>query len=149
MKRLMTEWRSFLREGYTRYSGILMMKPGPVIIKQIQEMQETLPANGKRIKEEDLHITLIHQNILNVFKEEMKDIELPDPPPIKIEPRIFQRKSPGKESWAVRIINQGELKDYVRRVMELLGSQNTNPEPERVFHITVGNLTGNPYDSVQ
>lgn len=145
----MTEWRNFLLEGATEYSGILMIKPDPAIIAQIQEMQETLPAYGKILKKGDLHVTLIHQSILNLFKETIENIELPDPPIIKIEPRIFQRKSPGKESWAVRLINQDEMRDYVRRIMELLGSQNTNPEPERVFHITVGNLTGDPHDSVQ
>jgi len=41
------------------------------------------------------------------------------------------------------------MRAYVRSVMELLGSNNTNPEPERVFHVSVANLTGNPHDSVR
>jgi len=33
--------------------------------------------------------------------------------------------------------------------MDLLGSQNNNPEPERIFHVSIANLTGNPRDSVR
>tara|TARA_R110000824_G_scaffold14276_4_gene60924 strand:- start:1110 stop:1559 length:450 start_codon:yes stop_codon:yes gene_type:complete len=149
MKQLMKEWREFLSEGEIEYSGILKVEPDPAIIAQIKKMQETLPKYGKPIEEENLHVTLIHQSILNPFEEQLKNIELPVPPPFEIEPRVFQRKSPGKESWATRLTNQDEMKDYVRQVMELLGSQNTNPEPERVFHITIGNLTGSPFDSVR
>ena len=41
------------------------------------------------------------------------------------------------------------MRVYVGKVMELLGSQNVNPEPERVFHISLANLTGKPEDSVR
>jgi hypothetical protein len=149
MKKLMTGWRSFLTENEVKYSGILKIKPDPAIIAQAVEMQKTLPPEGVPLEEKDLHVTLIHQSILEQFKEQLKNIELPEPPPVEIEPRVFQRKSPGKESWASRLTNQDEMRDYVKQVMELLGSQNTDPEPERVFHITIGNLTGNPYDSVR
>jgi len=33
-------------------------------------------------------------------------------------------------------------------VMELLGAE-VNPEPNRIFHITLANLTGNAGDSVK
>jgi len=149
MKHLMREWRKFLSEGEVKYRGILMIKPDPAIIAQVQEMQDTLPEYGVPLEEKDLHVTLIHQSILKPFKKQLKEIDFPPPPSIEIEPRVFQRKSPGKESWATRLLNQDEMRDYVRQVMELLGSQNTDPEPERVFHITIGNLTGNPHDSVR
>ena len=149
MKQLMTEWRKFLLEGKVEHAGILMIKPDPAIIAQAQEMQTTLPENGVPLEDKDLHVTLIHQSILNPFKEQLENINLPDPPPVEIEPRVFQRKSPGKESWAVRLTNQEEMREYVKNIMKMLGSPNTNPEPERVFHITLGNLTGNPHDSVR
>ena len=41
------------------------------------------------------------------------------------------------------------MRDYVGQLMELLGNENTNPEPDRVFHISLANLTGNPHDSVR
>ncbi len=92
---------------------------------------------------------MIHQSVLKPFQEKRQKIKLPDPPPIDLEPRVFQRKSPDKESWAVRLTNQQEMRDYVKTGMELLGSDNTDPEPERRFHISIGNLTGNPHDSVR
>ena len=149
MKKLMTEWRNFLSEGSAEYSGILMIKPDPATIAQAVEMQKTLPPEGVPLEEKDLHVTLIHQSILKPFRKQIKNMELPPPPLIELEPRVFQRKSPGKESWAVRLTDQDAMRGYVREVMELLDSQNTDPEPERVFHITIGNLTGNPHDSVR
>ena len=145
----MVEWRKFLSEGEATFEGILMIKPDPAIIARAQEMQKTLPKHGVPLKEKDLHVTLIHQNILKPLKDKIKTMNLPDPPTIELEPRVFQRKSPGKESWAARILNQDEMKNYVAEVMKLLGSQNTNPEPERVFHLSIANLTGNPHDSVR
>ena len=145
----MKNWRSFLTEGEAKYSGILMIKPRDEILDQVIDMQKTLPLGAKKLNQEDLHVTLIHQSILKPFQEKLQKIKLPDPPSIDLEPRVFQRKSPGKESWAVRLTNQQEMRDYVKTVMELLGSDNTDPEPERRFHITIGNLTGNPYDSVR
>ena len=145
----MTGWRSFLTENEVKYSGILKIKPDPAIIAQAVEMQKTLPPEGVPLEEKDLHVTLIHQSILKPFREQIKNIELPLPPLIELEPRVFQRKSPGKESWAVRLVNQDEMRDYVAEVMNLIGGQNTNPEPERVFHMTIGNLTGDPFNSVR
>ena len=79
----------------------------------------------------------------------MKSADLPEPPEIILDDEVFVRTSPGKKSWAVRLQNQEEMKRYVEEVMRLLGSNNTNPEPERVFHVSLANLTGNPHDSVR
>ena len=149
MKKIMTDWRSFLIEGEVKYSGILKIKPDPAIIAQAVEMQKTLPPEGVPLEEKDLHVTLIHQSVLKPFRKQIKNMELPLPPLVELEPRVFQRKSPGKESWAVRLVNQDEMRDYVGQIMEMLGSPNTNPEPERIFHISLANLTGNPGDSVR
>ena len=54
-----------------------------------------------------------------------------------------------KKSWAVELENQDEMRKYVAEFMELLGDTNINPEPERKFHISLANLTGNPQDSVR
>ena len=149
MKKIMKNWRSFLTEGEAKYSGILMIKPRQDIIEQVKEMQKTLPSYAKNLNPEDLHVTLVHQSILKPFKDKLKKITLPEPPPVELEPRVFQRKSPGKESWAARLVNQEEVRNYVKSIMELLGSEDTDPEPERMFHISIGNLTGNPHDSVR
>ena len=149
MKKIMAKWRGFLTEGETKFSGIVMIKPREEVIEQVKEMQKTLPPHAQKLKPEDLHITLVHQSILKPFLNQLEKINLPEPPLVEIDPRVFQRKSPGKESWAVRLTNQETIRDYVRSVMELVGSENTDPEPERRFHISIGNLTGNPHDSVK
>ena len=76
-------------------------------------------------------------------------MDLPAAPMIILDDEVLERKSPGKKSWAVKVVNQEEMREYVQTIMEMLGSDNTDPEPERRFHVTLANLTGNPHDSVR
>ena len=76
-------------------------------------------------------------------------MELPNPPPITLDDKVFERPAPGKKSWAVKLKNQDEMREYVTQIMEMLGSSNTDPEPERRFHVSLANLTGEPKDSVR
>ena len=149
MKILLEHWRSFLLEERVKYQGILKMNLEPLTISKAQALQAMLPEEAIRLKDKDLHITLVHQSILKPFKEKIKNITLPDPPPIILEDDVWERESLGKKSWAVRIKNQEEMREYVKNIMQMIGSQNKNPEPERVFHVSLANLTGNPHDSVR
>jgi len=149
MKLLLEGWRNFLFEEEVKYSGILKMGLSPIVVSEIEAMQAMLPEEAVRLPAKALHVTLIHQSILKPFRKQIKNMEFPKPPPIILEDDVWEREDMGKKSWAVRLKNQDEWRDYVRRVMELLGSQNTNPEPERIFHISLANLTGNPQDSVR
>ena len=148
MKSIFKEWRLFLNENVS-YGGILKASPNESVISQLKTLQSFLPEEAVRIEPHNLHVTLIHQSILKPFSEQLKELDLPDAPPIILDDEVFQRKSPGKKSWAVRLVNQDEMREYVQNIMEMLGSQNTNPEPERVFHVSLANLTGNPHDSVR
>lgn len=148
MKLILNEWRKFLLEE-VEYQGILKISLPEENLSEIEAMQAMLPEEAVRLKKSDLHVTLIHQSILNAFKDQMKSADLPEPPEIILDDEVFVRTSPGKKSWAVRLQNQEEMKKYVEEVMRLLGSNNTNPEPERVFHVSLANLTGNPHDSVR
>ena len=148
MKEILKQWRAFLIEN-VRYQGILKQTPDASILPQLKSLQSFLPEEAIRLNPEDLHITLIHQSILKPFRKEIEKIELPEAPKAILDDEVFERKSPGKKSWAVRLINQEEMREYVKNIMEMLGSENTNPEPERVFHISLANLTGNPHDSVR
>ena len=148
MKSLMEGWRKFLNEDI-EYQGILKLGLQPINTSDVLAMQTTLPSDAVPLSEDDLHVTLIHQSILKPFRKQIKDINFPTPPPVILEDDIWERQSLDKKSWAVRLSNQDEMRDYVRKVMELLGSKNTNPEPERVFHVSLANLTGNPHDSVR
>ena len=143
------EWRKFVNEGTVKYGGILMIKPGNIIVSELEALQLMLPEEAVNLSPEDFHVTLIHQSVLKPFRKEIKSIDLPTAPPIILDNEVFERTSPGKKSWAVRLQNQDEMREYVNEVMELLGSDNTNPEPERVFHVSLANLTGEPRDSVK
>jgi hypothetical protein len=149
MKKLLIEWRKFLSEVEVKYSGILKIKPGHIVISELEALQAMLPEEAVRLSTEDLHVTLIHQSILKPFREQIKNIKLPTPPPVILDDRVFERPEPGKKSWAVKLKNQDEMREYVTHVMELLGSSNTDPEPERRFHVSLANLTGNPSDSAR
>ncbi len=149
MKEFMQGWRKFLSEEQVKYQGILKMALSPIIVAEAEAMQAMLPEEAIRLEEKDLHVTLVHQSVLKPFRKQIKNMDLPSPPPVILEDEVWQRESMGKKSWAVRLKNQEEMREYVKNIMELLGSQNTNPEPERVFHISLANLTGNPHDSVR
>ena len=145
----MEGWRKFLSEEQVKYQGILKMGLSPIVVAEVEAMQAMLPEEAIRLGEKDLHVTLIHQSILKPFRDQIKNMELPSPPPVILEDDVWNRESMGKKSWAVRLKNQEEMREYVKNIMGLLGSQNTNPEPERVFHVSLANLTGNPHDSVR
>lgn len=148
MKIFMEGWRRFLTEE-VEYQGILKLSLPSDASSQAEAIQVTLPEEAVRLQNKDLHVTLLHQSVLKPFKRQIKNLELPESPEVFLEDDVWVRESPGKKSWAVRVANQDEMRDYVRQVMNLLGSQNTNPEPERVFHVSLANLTGNPHDSVR
>ena len=145
----MEGWRKFLSEEQVKYQGILKMGLSPIVVAEVEAMQAMLPEEAIRLGEKDLHVTLIHQSVLKPFRNQIKNMELPSPPPVILEDDVWNRESMGKKSWAVRLKNQEEMREYVKNIMGLLGSQNTNPEPERVFHVSLANLTGNPHDSVR
>ena len=149
MRSLLNEWRVFLSESKPIYGGILKLELPRIVRSEAEAMQIMLPEEAQRIDRDSLHVTLIHQSILKPFRNKIKTIEFPVPPPVILEDEVWERQSPGKKTWAVRLKNLKEMRDYVAQVMELLGSNNTNPEPERVFHVSLANLTGNPRDSVR
>ena len=148
MKTLIEGWRNFLTEE-VKYQGILKLSLSPDAISQAKEMQANLPEEAIKLQDKHLHVTLIHQSVLKPFRKQIKNLELPPPPEVSLDNEIWVRETPEKKSWAVRVINQDEMRNYVSEVMRLLGSQNTNPEPERVFHVSLANLTGNTHHSVR
>ena len=149
MRKLLKEWRQFLNEEETAHKGILMIKINSSDFAEVKALQSDLPEDAVPLDQEDLHVTLLHQSTLKPFVDQLEKVDLPVAPRIILDDEVWERDSLGKKSWAVKLKNQDEMKNYVQKVMELLGSQNTNPEPERVFHISLANLTGNPGDSVR
>jgi len=76
--------------------------------------------------------------------------ELPPTPPVILgnewEERVDEEL--GRKSWVAWVENQDELRNYVNQVMGIVGGP-PDPEPDRRFHISLANLTGNPGDSVK
>ena len=147
MKELLTEWRRFLREGDVKFSGILMTKPSEVMGK-LKELSENLPPDAVVLPEDKWHVTLVHQSILKPYRKQLKTMDFPPAPVAKLTNKIVERSDGEKKSWAVFLQNQDEMREYVNHIMEQLGGE-SNPEPERRFHISLANLTGNPTDSVR
>ena len=150
MKLLIENWRKYLNEE-AEFQEILKVLPEPDLVAKAKLLQQqVVEINSIMIplSEDELHITLIHQKILEPYSEALKQLRLPplDEPIILKEPPE-KLTAPGKESWVAWVENQEVLKDYVNQVMELVGGP-PNPEPNRKFHISLANLTGNPRDSV-
>jgi len=145
-----------LCESEIKFSGILKLMPSPSVLAEIESLIVSLPPEAMLIPQDKWHVTLVHQSILKPFRKELKQLAkeglLPEPPDIIIDRAIDHRVeiSPEteKQSWVVWIENQAELSSYVSQVMEIVGAP-SNPEPTRVFHISVANLTGNTGDSVR
>jgi len=152
MKNLLTEWRKFLNEAEAKHSGIIKLKLNPNVIQKVKELQDSIKdEDAVELPEKALHVTLVHQSFMEPYRKQLKKMELPPAPePILDEKKgILIKEGGDKKSWAVELENQDEMRNYVAELMELLGDTNTNPEPERRFHISLANLTGNPQDSVR
>jgi len=154
----MSLMESLLIEQKVKFSGILKIMPSPETLGIIDGLISELPPEAVVLPSDKWHVALVHQGILKPFRKELKRLDkagmLPPPPPVHIDPQIEHRAglAPGldvdRQSWVVWVENQGALATYVNEVMELVGGP-PNPEPTRVFHISIANLTGNPGDSVR
>jgi len=152
MKHLLTEWRKYLNESEVKHSGIIKLKLNPDVTHKALELQDSIKdEDAVKLPEEALHVTLVHQSFMEPHRKQLKKMELPEAPEPMLdeEKGIIIKEAGDKKSWAIELDNQDEMREYVRRLMESLGDQNTNPESERKFHITLANLTGSPQDSVR
>ena len=152
MRQLLSEWRQYLLEAEAKYSGIIKITPSASILKQVKDLQDKIKdSTAVTLPEKAIHVTAVHQDYMKPYRKKLKNIELPQAPDpiIDFEKGIEIKKSGNKKSWAVPLKNQQEMREYVKNIMEMLGNPDTNPEPERVFHISLANLTGNPHDSVR
>tara|TARA_Y100000034_G_scaffold88838_1_gene106715 strand:+ start:2638 stop:3108 length:471 start_codon:yes stop_codon:yes gene_type:complete len=156
MKLIMENFKRFLRESINKvkFSGILKIMPSPDIIAQAQPLIASLPEEAVPLGDDRLHVTLVHQSILKPYRKMLKKMskagELPPAPAVVLDPQVEERvdEELGRKSWVAWVKNQNDMKNYVNEIMEIVGGQ-PNPEPNRVFHISLANLTGNPGDSVK
>jgi len=149
MKLLLENWRKYLNEE-VKFSGILKLKPNPEIVAQAKAIMETLPPEAVPLPDKALHITLAHQNVLKKYRPLLKSLVLPPEPEVILSPEYEEKvdEALGRKSWTVPVENQEDLRDYVNEVMALIEGP-SDPEPDRVFHVTLANLTGDSGDSVR
>ena len=161
MKLIIENFRRFLlRENQAKFAGILKIMPSPDIIAQAQPLVASLPEEAIPLGDDKLHVTLIHQKYLKPYKNILKQMAkegkpLPQAPQVILKqekpterPGGGKTNAEGRRSWVAWVDNQEELKKYVKDFMAMLGAPKEDPEPNRVFHISLANLTGNPGDSV-
>jgi len=158
MKLLLENWRKYLTEE-VKYGGILKLMPTPEIISQAKAAMADLPPEAVPLPDKALHITLIHQDILKPYREKLKAMALPPEPEVLLSDEVEaiedeEYKDPsiegGRKSWRIRVADQSQedLREYVNEVMALVKGP-PDPEPNRIFHITLANLTGDSGDSVK
>ena len=147
--------RQYIREllvEEVKFSGILKVMPDVNVIASVLILADQLPPEAVMLPEDKFHVTLIHQSILKPYRKELKSMKLPPAPIARLIPEVEERPPEGdKRSWVVWLDDdsQREMKEYVQEVMQLLGAPAGDPEPDRRFHISIANLTGNPGDSVR
>ena len=149
MKLLLETWQKFLNEE-AKLQGILKLIPTPEVVAQAKDIMQTLPPEAVPLPDERLHVTLAHQSVLKPFRKQLKTMELPEPPKA-ILGREWEEKVDeelGRKSWSVELANQDDMRTYINQIMELVGGP-LDPEPNRRFHVSLANLTGNPGDSVR
>jgi len=153
--RLLREYiRRLLSEQDVKFSGILKLMPSPSIVSVVSSLLQQLPPEAVPLPEDKFHVTLAHQSVLKLYRKQLKQLSksgmLPPPPPVILENNVEERidEALGRKSWAVWVENQNDMRNYVNQVMSLVGGP-PNPEPDRRFHISIANLTGNPGDSVK
>lgn len=136
------------------FDGILKIKLSDEQVSFIEQLE--LPPEAVRLKKKHLHITLIHQSFLKPFKAELKNRSkdywsIFSPPRIDFADNVEVRvdEELGRKSWVLWLENQDEMCEYVKTIMGSLTGEGFDPEPERRYHVSIANLTGNRGDSVR
>ena len=95
------------------------------------------------IPDKDLHVTLAAGSGWTKLRSQFKNFDFSEPDhqiDIEVPFKVIERG--GKKSWYVKMKHQQDWSDYT---MDLLQG---NPDPRRIFHISLANLTGDKMDSV-
>lgn len=132
------------------FSGILKLSPSNPPTDLQGSLSGYFEERGlKPLPVEKLHITLLNQAVLKPFAKDLKGKAFPEYDGSITYGDIYSiiREDEGKESVFVVIEEQRELSDYISKTLSEMGIP-AEPEPNRIYHISLGNKTGNPLDSV-
>lgn len=136
--------------GKTEFSGILKLMPANSPTNLQTVLSDYFAEHGlSPLPADKLHITLLNQSILKPYAKEIKGKSIPQYGGSLTYIDIYSvvREDEGKHSVFVVLEEQSELADYVSEVLSSLGVS-AEPESSRVYHISLGNKTGSPFDSV-
>ena len=116
---------------------------GPILkkVKLLRDRVLNKNEDAVGIPDGDLHITLAAGPNWSKLKREARDMPEPDFK-MSVEPSIKVAEEGPKKSWYVKLKNQNDWKNFL---YNMLGKV---PNPDRVYHISLANLTGNKRDSV-
>tara|TARA_Y100001970_G_scaffold290861_1_gene426008 strand:- start:6 stop:596 length:591 start_codon:yes stop_codon:yes gene_type:complete len=177
MKKIMESWLKFLNEGSImsssnlpkKFTGIIQIKPTDISFLQDLQLaiQEKFP-NQKPI--EKLHVTLLHQSVPKkvTSREGLRGDKalkalFKSPRVLSILPPLLEfgdigiKSEDGRTSTFIKIKNHTDLRKFLNTILleanldttEIKQISNVTPqEIDRIFHISLTNLTGNPGDSL-
>ena len=125
--------------------SILKYYPSPREVKYIRSVRHKLIKKNpdmKPIGDDKLHVTLAGGPGWKKISSEFKGVRF-DNPDFQLEFEDPKRvESSGRVSWYMKVKQQRQLKDYVTDLLH------KEPDPKRVFHVSIANKTGKVGDSV-
>ena len=112
-------------------------------LKMIRAQILSKNSDAVAIPDKDLHVTLAAGSGWAKLRSQFKNFDFSEPDhqiDIEVPFKVIERG--GKKSWYVKMKHQQDWSDYT---MDLLQG---NPDPGRIFHVSLANLTGDKMDSV-
>lgn len=132
-----------------KFTGILKLTLDDAALRHVRRLWTELPPEAHPLDEKHLHVTLVHQSILRPFKDLMAGLTLPACPNVQLDERVFRVVRPDRTSWLALAKNQAELQAYVDRISGIIEAKvGTSINEQRVFHVSLANLKGDPFMSV-
>lgn len=144
-----------------RLTKILQLIPNEHVIEQLKLLQTKLPNEAKHLSQEALHITLWKTSKDDIKALSTTNFSMFNNINIETDTSIFVierqavivdgvQKIPLKQAWITLLPEsvQTELRHVAGCIAKSVGRELSQYEQQRPFHISLGNLTGSPFDSV-
>lgn len=132
------------------FDGMLKLHLGEANV-MVDRALKRLPAIALPIKFDKRHVSLVHQRLLKPYRKELKvayrSDTLKTPPRVKLGTKVHLVSRGGRMSWFLVVQNSKAMRRYINDVMASVGA-GPAMEPDRLFHVSIANLTGSRKDSV-
>ena len=130
-----------------KVESILKWKVEGSLLKKLKMVRSQILSKNPdavAIPDKDLHVTLVAGQEWQKFRRKFQNTDLDEPSHrMDIEVPYRSMEKGVKKSWYVRMKHQQDWQDYVMDPF-----QGKSPDPNRVFHISLANLTGKTGDSI-